>query len=226
MKLDSNIQGVIDRLKRKPRDIRGAMARTLAPVEWEKPLREEAKRTLWALAKPTEWDFVNAFIETVMVAPFMTGFFARMSNSLPPVLAIEDFMMARGLQIRALKTGTGPTLFSDFLNQFDQMMTDWVATEKRKDRRDWDKSDEDIGHFVGYLMLTPDGNLSEKELAAKKKLWPHLGEYVQRRQQEKRLNADTINAWLLAVLAAWSALVRREFPGKFREQLAAVRSEL
>ena len=232
MQVESNIQGVIDRLKRKPRDIRGAMARTLAPAEWEKPLREEAKRTLWALAKPNvglaspEWGFVNAFIETVLVAPFMTGFFARMSNPLPPVLAIEDFMMARGLQMRALNTGSGPTLFSDFLNQFDQMMTDWVATEKRKDRRDWGKSDEEIGHFVGYLMLTPDGNLSEKERAAKKKLWPHISEYIQRRQQEKRLNADTINAWLLAVLAAWSALVRREFPGKFREQLAAVRSEL
>jgi len=226
VRVESNIQGVIERLKRKPRDIRGAMARTLAPVEWEKPFREEARRTLWALAKPAEWDFVNAFIETVMVAPFMTGFFARMSNPLPPVLAIEDFMMARGLQMRALKTGSGPTLFSDFLNQFDQMMTDWVATEKRKDRRDWDKPDEDIGHFVGYLMLTPDGNLSEKELAAKKKLWPHIAEYVQRKQTEKRLNAHTINAWLLAVLAAWSALVRLEFPGKFQEQLAAVRSEL
>ena len=53
-----------------------------------------------------------------------------MSNPLPPVLAIEDFMMARGLQMRALRAGTGPTLFSDFLNQFDQMVTDWVATEQ------------------------------------------------------------------------------------------------
>jgi len=42
-----------------------------------------------------------------------------------------------------------------FLNQFDRMMTDWAATEKRKDQRDWDKLDEDIGHFMGYLMLTP-----------------------------------------------------------------------
>ena len=32
MKLGSNIQGVIDRLKRRPRDIRGAMARTLTPA--------------------------------------------------------------------------------------------------------------------------------------------------------------------------------------------------
>jgi hypothetical protein len=226
VKLESNIQGVIDRLKRKPRDIRAAVARTLAPAEWEKSLREEAKKTLWALAKPTEWDFVKAFIETILVAPFMTGFFARMTNPLPPVLAIEDFMMAQGLQMHAVRTGSGPTLFSEFLNQFDEMVTDWVATEKHKDKRDCDKTDEDIGHFIGYLMLTPDSKLSDKEKAAKAKLMPHIADYIQRKQVAKRLPNETINAWLLAVLAAWSALVRREFPGRLQTHLAAVRSEL
>ena len=38
-------------------------------------------------------------------------------------------MMTRGLQTRALNTGSGSTLFSDFLNQFDQMVVDWVANE-------------------------------------------------------------------------------------------------
>ena len=150
MKIESNVNGVLDRVRRMPRDIRAAMARTLAPAQWEKALADEAKRTLWALAKPNvglasaEWSFVESFLQTLLVAPFMNGFLARLSNPLPPVLAIEDFMMARGLQTRALNTGSGPTLFSDFLNQFDQMMTDWVATEKRKDRRDWDKSDDDL----------------------------------------------------------------------------------
>jgi len=101
-----------------------------------------------------------------------------------------------------------------------------VATEKRKDQRDWDKSDDEIGHFMGYLMLTPDGALSDKEKAAKKKLWPHIAEYVQRRQTDKRLSPGTANAWLLAVLAAWSTMVRRQFPERFRGHLAAVRSEL
>ena len=226
MKIESNVNGVLDRVRRMPRDIRAAMARTLAPAQWEKALADEAKRTLWALAKQAEWSFVESFLQTLLVAPFMNGFLARLSNPLPPVLAIEDFMMARGLQTRALNTGSGPTLFSDFLNQFDQMMTDWVATEKRKDRRDWDKSDDEIGHFMGYLMLTPDGALSDREKAAKQKLWPHIAEYVQRRQTEKRLNADTANAWLLAVLAAWSAMVRRQFPERFHGHLVAVRTEL
>jgi len=226
MKVESNLQGVIDRLKRRPRDIRQAMARALSPVEWDAQLRMEAKRTLWALVKQPEWHFVDPFVHTIMVAPFLNGFLARMSNPMPPVLTVEDFMMARGLQTRALSQGSGPTLFSDFLNQFDQMMTDWVATEKRKDKRDWDKTDEDIGHFVGYLLLTSDSKLSDKERNAKAKLLPHLVDYLTRRQTEKRLNAETINVWLLAVLAAWSALVRREFPDRLRAHLGAQRSEL
>jgi hypothetical protein len=54
----------------------------------------------------------------------------------------------------------------------------------------------------------------------------HIVDYIQRRQTADRLASDRINEWLLAVLAAWSNLVRREFPGKFREQLKTVRTEL
>ena len=251
MKLESNIQGVIERLKRKPRDVRTALTRTLDVKEWDKLLRAEAKRTLWANAKQSEWGFVDAFINTMLTGPFMAGLFARMSNPLPPVLVIEEFAMARDLQKRALNEGPssrsfdaaspGPTLFSDFLNQFDQMVTDWVANEKNKDARDWEKSDEEIGSWIGHLMLTPDSKLNPQrsgkvnpvtgkpvlsELEAKHSLMKHIVDYIQRRQTENRLANDQINEWLLAVLAAWSALVRREFPGRFREQLKAVRSEL
>ena len=59
MRLDSNIQGVLDRVKLRPRDIRQALARTLAPAEWDATLRAEAKRTVWVLAKPAEWGFVE-----------------------------------------------------------------------------------------------------------------------------------------------------------------------
>ena len=241
MTVTSNIQGVIDRMKRKPRDVRTALTRTLADKEWDAMMRAEAKKTLWALAKQPEWPFVDAFLKTVLTGPFMTGFFARMSNPIPPILYVEDFAMARGLQTRALNEGSGPTLWSDFLNQFDQMVTDWVANEKRKDARDWDKSDEEIGSWIGYLMLTPDSKLNPKrsgkvnpvtgqpvlsELEAKHHLMKHIVDYIQRRQTTNRLGNDTINAWLLAVLAAWSKLVRREFPGRFREHLQVVRTEL
>jgi hypothetical protein len=44
LKLDSNIQGVLDRVKRRPRDIRQAFARALAPAEWDATLRAEVKK--------------------------------------------------------------------------------------------------------------------------------------------------------------------------------------
>ena len=241
MTITSNIQGVLDRASRRSRDVRTALTRTLTVGDWDKLLRAEAKKTLWANAEQAKWSFVDAFIITTLMGPFMTGFFARMSNPIPPILHLEDFAMARGLQPRALNEGSGPTLWSDFLNQFDQMVVDWVANEKKKDARDWDKSDEEIGSWIGHLMLTPDSKLNAKpsgrinpvtgqpdlsELEAKHHLMKHIVDYIQRRQTANRLASDRINEWLLAVLAAWSVLVRREFPGKFREQLKIVRTEL
>ena len=41
MRLESNVNGVLERVKRIPRDIRAAMARTLAPAQREKALPEE-----------------------------------------------------------------------------------------------------------------------------------------------------------------------------------------
>jgi len=236
LNVTSNIDGVIYRCQRHPQDIRKALAATLRPEEWAEALRREAKTTLWAIARQPEWSFVESFTATALVfaAPLQAGFVARLTNPLPPALAIEDFMMARGLQTRALKDGSGATLFSDFLNQFDQLMTDWVATEKHKDKRDWDKSDEEIGAWIGHLMLTPDGQLSAtpsgpgrvSEQEAKRRLLPYIADYLARRQAAKRLDSATANAWLRAVLAAWSALVRREFGPRFRNRLQALRQEL
>ena len=223
-------------MRRRPRDVRAALALTLAPEAWTEALRQEAKTTLWALARPEEWPYVETFLNTIMVfaSPLKDGFHARMSNPLPPVLAVEDFMMARGLQTRALNTGSGAMLYSDFLTKFDALLTEWVATEKRKDKRDWSKPDEEIANWIGHLMLTPDsllsnhegrdGRVSERE--AKRRLLPHIAAFLERRQSEQRLPVATVSTWLTGVLAAWSALVRRLWPVRFSEHLTRVRSEL
>jgi hypothetical protein len=227
--LESNIAGVLERARRRPRDIREAMMRTLQPEEWLELARLEAQRTLWALAKPEEWRLVDSFLDTVMASGIPAGFKLRMINPIPPVLGVEDFAMARDLQ-----GAGGANLFSELANQFDQMMTDWVADEKEKDKRDMGKTDEEIGEWISYLMLTPDSKLSDEpsgpgrvsEREAKHRLLPHIVKYIESRQKDGRLSNETINAWLLAVLAAWSALVRREFVGKLRGHLMGVRQEL
>jgi hypothetical protein len=227
--IESNIAGVLERARRRPRDIREAMTRTLQPEEWLELARLEAQRTLWALAGQDEWRLVDSFLDTVMASGIPAGFILRMRNPIPPVLGVSDFAMARDLQ-----TAGQANLFSELANQFDQMMTDWVATEKEKDKRDEGKTDEEIGEWISYLMLTPDSKLSDEpsgpgrvsEREAKRRLLPHIVKYIESRQQEGRLSNETISAWLLAVLAAWSALVRREFAGKLRGHMAAVRQEL
>jgi hypothetical protein len=231
MKLESNINEVIQRMQQRRRDVNTALQRTLQPSQWETQARMEARNTLWALARREEWPMVSPFVETVMAALLPggdPGFFLRLSNPVPPVLSVEDFAMAAGLQ-----SAGGPNLFSGQANQFDQFMTGWVANVKNKDQRDSDKSDEDIGHWIGYLMLTPDSRLSGQpsqpgrvsEREAKRRLLPHIVKYVEEQQQAQRLSPETINAWLQAVLTAWAAMVRREFPERLERNLAAVRSE-
>ncbi|MGA3265481.1 MAG: hypothetical protein ABSE16_01510 [Verrucomicrobiota bacterium] len=232
MTLESNISAVIYRMQRRRRDVESALRRALQPSEWESQARLEAKATLWALAKQEEWRMVDPFLDTMMTVVLPggdPGFFLRMNNPLPPVLSVDDFAMAAGLQ-----SAGGPNLFSDFANQFDQLMADWVANVKDKDKRDSSKTDEDIGHWIGYLMLTPDSKLSDQpsdpgrisEREAKRRLLPHIVKYIEQRQQSQRLSSETINTWLQAVLAAWEAMVRREFAGKLQRHLAAVTSEL
>jgi hypothetical protein len=216
--ITSNVQGVIDRTRKRPRDIAAAMAATLLPEAWAETLRLEAQKTLWAIAKPEEWQQVKLFIP--VVDKLADGFFAALNNPIPPILGIEDFAIVSHMQAVNARDGQGgPNLFSNLLNQFDALVAEWVATEKHKDKRDWDKSDEEIGHFIGYLLVTPAGKLSPKEKAAKAGFLRHLPQWLEKKQQSQRISDDTVNAWLLAVLAAWKALVLREFPGRFAAQL-------
>lgn len=226
MTLDTNIAGVLERARRRRRDIPLALERTLLPDRWREAMKADAQRTLWALAKPAEWQSVNVFLGTILTGKLAEGFFSAMNNPIPPVMAIEDFAIVNHMQLKQLDTGSGPGLFSNLLNQFDEMLADWVATEKRKDVRDWGKTDEEIGRWIGYLMLTPDKQLSPKEQAAKAGLMPYIVDYIARRQSAARLTDDTINAWLLAVLASWHALVRREFPVRLEAELKSIREEL
>jgi hypothetical protein len=213
----SNIQGVLDRARARPRQIAEALRVTLAPAGWVDVMRQEAAKTLWAIAKPEEWQQVKLF--TVVTDALADGFFSAINNPIPPVMALQDFAIVNHMQLTQVNDGQGgPNLFSNLLNQFDELMTDWVANEKRKDRRDWDKSDEEIGRWIGYLLLTPGGKLSPDEKAAKAGFMRHIPQWLEQQQKSKRISDATVNAWLLAVLAAWRELVRREFPARLERQ--------
>ena len=221
VQLETNIAGVLERARRRGRDLNLAIDQTLDVAAWREPMRREAQRTLWALAAQEEWAMVDPFMETMFTAVMPDGFFSQMSNPLPPVPGLADFQSA--LQTQG---AGGPGLFSGLLNRFDELMTEWVATEKRKDRRDWSKTDEEIGRWIGYLMLTADSALTPLERDTKGKFMPYIVEFLQRRQTAGRMPDATINRWLLAVLAAWQALVKREFPERLRARLEAIRMEL
>ena len=222
MTITSNVNGVLDRVKRIPRDIDAAMAATLAPAAWVEALKLEANKTLWAIAKPAEWQQVKLF--TPLVEKLAGGFYAAMNNPVPPIMALEDFAIVNHMQ--KTDAQTGPNLFSNLLNQFDELMARWVANEKRKDARDDGKSDEEIGRWIGYLLITPDGQLSAKEKAAKEGFMRHVPQWLEAQQQGQRLADATVTAWLLAVLAAWKALVLREFPARFQAALKQQRDVL
>jgi hypothetical protein len=64
MKIESNISAVIGRIERlKSRDIPQAMA----PARWRELARQEADKTLLAIAEPTQREFIPQFIRTLEV---------------------------------------------------------------------------------------------------------------------------------------------------------------
>lgn len=215
----------MDRVRKHRVDIATSMAAVLAPEHWVEVMRAEAHKTIWAIAKPEEWQQVKLF--TTLTDKLADGFFSAMNNPIPPIMAIEDFAIVRHMQQTDVQKGrSGPNLFSNLLNQFDEMMAEWVANEKHKDMRDDGKTDEEIGSWIGYLLMTPDAKLSAKELAAKQGFMKHIPQWLNQRQTTKRLSDDTVNGWLLAVVAAWKALVIREFPGRLAAALEKKREVL
>jgi hypothetical protein len=222
--IQSNVSAVLGRVTRlRDRDIPAAMARALRPEHWAGPFRDEAERTLLALAGADERQFIPGFIETLAVAAFPNGFTAKMRTPFDGAATLEEYQAARAALSPADLSGS---LFLEKVQEFEDMVTRWVEEEKRKDRKDLGKTDEEIGHFISYLMLAPEGSLSPREQAARESLMPHIADYLQRKQADERLTADTTDLWLRAVLAAWCALARQRFPEVLRAELRGAKTEL
>lgn len=231
MDIESNISAVVARTQRlASRDIPAALQRALKPSPTLlQQARETAERTLLALAKPNQRAFVPAFLETIVNGIFGTGFFVRMKNPFPTPKSVQDFQAARSA---VSPQDLSQNLFLKSVQEFEQMMEEWVATEKDKDQRDAGRSDADIGNFISFVMLTPmGGNLivrsgPNKGRTVREVLSPHITEFLQRRQSRETLTPGTVDIWLRAVLAAWCALFRRILPERIMVELKAARTEL
>lgn len=229
MRIDSNLAGVIGRVNRlKNRDIPAAIRSALRPEQWREAARDEAEKTLLALAEPNQRSFIADFLKTLVVDVFGTGFFLRMRSPFYGQQTVSDFQAARS----ALDpSDLGQNLFMKDVQAFEQLMAEWVADEKEKDKRDDGKTDADIGDWISYEMLAPDGGHVVKHGPNKGRLvrdvfMPHIVEYLQRKQSQSRLDAAVVDTWLRAVLASWRRMVRDLFPEKFRAALHDAAGEL
>lgn len=234
MRIESNISAVIGRVKRlKDRDIPTALRATMRPERWRELAEREARIALRANAQPGQMDFIEGFMDTLLVDVFGgTGFFFRMHTPFTAAQTLEDYRSAR----EAVSPGDlGLSLFQKDVTAFEQLMAEWVATEKDKDKRDAGKTDEEIGNWLAYVLLTPDGgrllvkNSDKKEnigRPVRDVFLPYIVDFLQRKAAVARLDAATVDTWLKAVLAAWRRMVSDLFPEMFHRELMTARSEL
>lgn len=244
MKINSNIAGVIARTTQlRDHDIPTALMKAAKAEHWVKLARDTAERTLLALADPSERNFIPIFLGTLTVFGMENGFgfmmtapFMGMNNPL------QEAQTARAITSpREMAETRGLSLFASAINDFEQMLLEWVEgvppedrgglpfpneLKKVKDQRDAGKTDEEIMHLISWILLTPTPNARVR--AARDGLTPHIEKYIANRMHADKeiFSAHTASTWLQAVLLAWREMVRVKFPERFSEQLKIARTEL
>jgi len=222
VKVESNVQAVIARTQRlQRRDIPAALAAALSPARWKELALTEARATLMALATKDQHEFIEHFLKTLTAEGLSPGFVLRMHTPFGSDQTLGDYQAARQV-VKPYELVEN--LFTQQIQEFESLMTDWVTNEKRKDQRDDGKTDEEIGQFISYLMLNP--NPTPREMTARNSLMPHIVDFLQRKQASTRLDAIVVDQWLRAVLAAWRQMVQSLFPEMFHKALLEVRTEL
>jgi hypothetical protein len=230
MQIDSNIAAVIGRTKRlQSHDIPGALKRACEPGYWQKLAHAEAEATLASLATAEQKQYIAGFLATLRAMGLPNGFNLSMNSPFAPDQTLKDMGAARAA---VSPVDLAQNLFLQEVQRVEDWLTEWVQTEKRKDRRDDGKTDEEIGAFISYAMFAPGGERlivrsgPNAGRTVREVFTPHIMDFLQRKQAAGRLDAATLDTWLRAVLAAWRNLVRDLFPQKFHTELMALRGEL
>ena len=218
--IDSNILGVLrqteDLIERR---IPKALVDALQPELWYRDARDLAVRIMLTLAQPSERKYITDFADTVTASLFgQDGLSLQMHTPFPELVNL--LTQAQSARAAMSSRDLMQNLFAMPVQEFEELIKEWVETEKRKDSRDAGKSDEEIAHLISYILISPrltPGGRGEKARAA---LMPHIAEFLQRKQAMSRLSPETVDQWLRAVLNGWRELVRVKYAEKVRAQLA------
>jgi hypothetical protein len=226
--IESNLAGVIRRTEALIRNIPVAMEQALAPALWIDEARELALRTLLAVAAPQDRQHIAGFVATVTAAALEKGGLALAMKT--PFPELRNILAQTQVARRVIgPADLSQSLFQGQLADFDQLILEWVETPenaggKRRDSRDWGKSDEEIAALISYIMLSP--NPGPRALAARARLTPHIAAFLEQAQQGNRLDAVTVDVWLRAVLAAWREMFRMRYLAKVRAIVSALGEQL
>ncbi len=227
MTVTSNLAGVMDRMRRLPRAVPVALARTLEPASWLVEARAAAERALKAEAKPAEEIYIGRFVAAVISDVLAPGPGFSLALRAPPSktpMTLADLQTARSLMRPGFQD-----LFRQQVQEFEDLLEQWVANEKRKDRRDAGQSDRDIAEFISYALLSPDGDTlkvksgKNKDMLVGDVFAPHIAKYLAAQSVTGQLPPTVVTRWLRAVLTAWKEMVRVVAPRKFHKELKLAR---
>jgi hypothetical protein len=218
--IESNLSGVIGQLERLQAALPAAAEEALAPGLWLAEAQSVARRTMEGLATAAERPHVAGFVATV-VAGVLTGGGLTLgmhepgggSTTLPEAQAARGAVSASDLW---------SNLFLGKVQQFEDLILKWVETAedeggKRRDARDAGKSDEEIAAGISWIMLSPAP--TAKVLEARRRLAPHIEEFVRRVMASRGISPERVAECLRAVLAAWRQMVRDGYAARVRNQL-------
>jgi hypothetical protein len=226
VRLVSNIDAVIGQVERLKANVPKAAQAVLTPERWADPARRMAQSILTTLAKPEEQRFVAAFVKTVTAALVDGGLSIAMHD---PGTSVQNLTLTEAQTARALNRANelGLGLFDKPLFTFEELILKWVQTPeeeggKKRDHRDWGKTDEEVATLISRIMLTPGVERGSGLDEARKKLMPHIVAWLQQNENQP-LSPVTIDLWLRAVLAGWREMVKLYFPSMLKHELRGMK---
>lgn len=216
----SNIDRVLGQLRKIPEAVRAGQQVALDVGHWKSRAVEVAEITLQAVAHPSDQAFIPQFLRHIAITPMQSGFALRLAPEFDPKAE------AARLDVRGV--GGLPLFVSAFARSMQEawdIIRDWVEFAKEIDERD-EMPDGTVDYDrvtarIHRILFRPT---SEEMLTARERLLQtgdrgkgrglYLLDFAAGMYAAGAygLGTATAGAWLKAVAAAWSAMIRTELP--------------